>query len=136
MGGNAPQSLVNHTALALLAGELDVVLLTGAEAWRTKMALRRKGTKADWTTQSDDTPAPDVIGSAFEMSSPAEAALGIEFPVQIYPLFENALRARAGRTLDEHARHISELWAGFSRVAAGNPTPGAGRPIRPRRSGR
>jgi acetyl-CoA C-acetyltransferase len=39
----------------------------------------------------------------------------------VYPLFETALRAAAGRTVDEHQRHVSELWARFSAVAATNP---------------
>ena len=121
LGGNSPQSLVSDTAMAIGRGELDVALLTGAEAWRTRMALRRAGAKADWTTQPDDTPPPDRIGSEMEMSSPAETALGIVEPVQIYPIFENALRAQAGRTVEEHARFISELWAGFSEVASTNP---------------
>ena len=39
----------------------------------------------------------------------------------MYPLFENALWAREGTTLDEHRARLGELWAGFSRVAARNP---------------
>jgi acetyl-CoA C-acetyltransferase len=31
------------------------------------------------------------------------------------------MRAQAGRTLDEHRRHIGELWSHFSEVAAANP---------------
>ena len=42
-------------------------------------------------------------------------------PVQVYPLFESALRAAAGRTQEEHLVHVSELWAGFSAVASTNP---------------
>ena len=39
----------------------------------------------------------------------------------MYPLFETALRAAAGRTVDEHQAAVSELWSGFSAVAAENP---------------
>jgi acetyl-CoA C-acetyltransferase len=42
-------------------------------------------------------------------------------PTQIYPMFENALRARAGRSIDEHQVVTSELWSRFSEVAARNP---------------
>jgi acetyl-CoA C-acetyltransferase len=42
-------------------------------------------------------------------------------PVQLYPMFESALRAAAGRTVDDHNRWVAELWARFSEVAAGNP---------------
>src|SRR2546430_4732726 len=36
-------------------------------------------------------------------------------------LFEPALRADAGRTVDEHQREVSELWATFATVSAANP---------------
>ena len=39
---------------------------------------------------------------------------GIFMPVQIYPMFETALRAAAGRTIDEHRDHLGRLWADLS----------------------
>lgn len=121
MGGNSPQSLVNDTALAVQRGELDVALLTGGEVWRTRMALRKAGADAHWTTQAEDTPPPDAIGEELVMTSPGEASRGIVLPVQVYPIFENALRAAAGRGVEEHSVFISELWARFSEVASRNP---------------
>src|SRR5690606_37927750 len=38
-----------------------------------------------------------------------------------HAMCENALRARHGRTIADQQRVAAELWAGFSRVAAGNP---------------
>jgi acetyl-CoA C-acetyltransferase len=49
-----------------------------------------------------------------------ELRLGIVMPVQLYPLFESALRASAGRSIDDHERHIAGLWSRFSEVAAHN----------------
>jgi acetyl-CoA C-acetyltransferase len=121
MGGNSPQSLVNDTALAVQRGDLDVALLTGAESWRTRMALRKAGTDAGWSVQPEDVPAPDVIGDELVMNAPEEIAKGIVLPVQLYPLFENAVRAAAGRGVEEHSVFISELWARFSEVASRNP---------------
>jgi acetyl-CoA C-acetyltransferase len=46
---------------------------------------------------------------------------GIALPVNIYPLFENALAAHYGRTPVEQRRHIGALMARFTRVAAANP---------------
>jgi acetyl-CoA C-acetyltransferase len=65
---------------------------------------------------------PDrFIGEDKDMRHQAEKMLRIGQPIQIYPLFENALRHHRGEDLDTHLERISELWAGFSRVAAGNP---------------
>jgi acetyl-CoA C-acetyltransferase len=42
-------------------------------------------------------------------------------PIEIYPMFETALRYRDKRTVAEHQKYISELWSRFSDVAASNP---------------
>ena len=55
------------------------------------------------------------------MNMPEELERRIMMPIQIYPLFETALRARSGRSIDEHQRHISELWSRFAEVATDNP---------------
>jgi acetyl-CoA C-acetyltransferase len=121
MGGNSPQALVNRAALDIAAGRHDVVAITGCEAWRTRQSARRHGIELPWTPASDDDSPARVAGTELEMSHPAELAHGIAMPVQVYPIFETALRAASGRTPAAHLTHIAELWAGFSRVAATNP---------------
>ena len=56
------------------------------------------------------------------MNLPEEIERGIVMPVQIYPMFETALRAASGRTVDEHQRFLGELYADLSEVAADEPT--------------
>jgi len=121
MGGNSPQSLVNRAALDIQGGSADLVLLCGAEAWRTRMAARRLDERPDWTVQDDDVAPSEMLGHDEAMSHPAEQARGIFMPVQVYPMFENALRAAAGRSVEEHTARIADLWARFSQVAASNP---------------
>lgn len=121
MGGNSPQALVNRTALDIASGAADVVVITGAEAWRTRRAVRAAGGEPPWTRQDESVPEAEVLGSELEMSHPAELALGIFQPVQVYPMFEIALRAAARRSPAEHLERISTLWARFSEVAARNP---------------
>ena len=72
MGGNSPQALVNTTARQILAGELDVAILVGGEAWRTRMRARREGVELDWPRAPDDQP-PTTIGSEFTMNLPGRA---------------------------------------------------------------
>ncbi|MGH9188121.1 MAG: acetyl-CoA acetyltransferase [Acidimicrobiales bacterium] len=121
MGGNTPQALLNRTFLDVAAGRADVVLVGGAEAWRTRMAWRTDGERPPWTRQPDDLAPTEVVGDELNMSHPAELALGIGAPVQVYPMFETALRAAAQREPAEHHRRIAQLWAAFSAVAADNP---------------
>ena len=122
MGGNYVQTIVNRTANDIAAGRADVVLLCGAEAWRTRTAARKADADLGWTEQPADV-APTVLwgGDDPDLMGPAEVARGIFMPVQIYPMFDIARRAAAGLGVDEHRRRIAELWSGFSEVAASNP---------------
>jgi acetyl-CoA C-acetyltransferase len=123
-GGNTPQALVNRTCLDIASGALDVVLIGGAEAWRSRMAVRAAGGRLDWTVQADDVVPDETFGGEFAMDDmvhPLEMARGVVMPVQVYPVFECALRAAAGATHDEWAGHLGRLWSRFSEVAATNP---------------
>ncbi len=49
VGGNAPQALVNRTALDIAAGRTDLAVLAGGEAWRTRMRVQRgQASRLDW----------------------------------------------------------------------------------------
>jgi acetyl-CoA C-acetyltransferase len=112
--------LVNTTAMQIQAGELDVAVLVGGEAWRTRMRARREGVELDWPRAPADRP-PTLIGTEFVMNLPEEIDRGIVQPVQVYPMFDSAIRAAAGRAPGDHLELISELWSRFSAVAVGNP---------------
>ncbi len=120
MGGNGPQTLVNHAAAGIQRGDFDLVLLTGGEARRTQRRARAEGLDP-WPKDHDTTPPDRTVGDPFVMASPEEIRRGLTMPVQLYPMFESALRAQSGRTPAEHTRHIAQLWADFARVAADNP---------------
>jgi acetyl-CoA C-acetyltransferase len=123
IGGNSPQTVVNNTALQIAAGELDVALICGAECIFTRLAVRRGPDRPvlEWTTQAEDTPPPVVLGTDRTPVTEVEAARGLDRPLRVFPLFENALRSETGETIDEHQRAISDLWARFASVAETNP---------------
>lgn len=120
MGGNMPQYLVNETALAIQRGELDLAILAGGEAWHSRARLRKAGVEFTWPKASADT-FPRVLGTDLEMNHPVERERGLMMPVQVYPMFETAIRAAAGRTVEQQQLLASELWSRFSDVAARNP---------------
>jgi acetyl-CoA C-acetyltransferase len=62
-----------------------------------------------------------VIGDDWPAVGPAESAIGLLAPVQIYPLFESVVAARAGRDAVAQRQAIGSLFAPFTEVAAGNP---------------
>ncbi len=120
-GGNYPQTLVNRAGADIAAGRSDLVLIGGAEAWRTRQAAKASGADQGWTSQADDVAPTERLGDDTPMLHPDEMARGMFLPVTHYPIFESAVRAAAGRTQAEHQVVVSELWARFSEVAAGNP---------------
>jgi len=122
-GGNSPQALMHDACRAVSRGERDVVLVTGAEAMYARaLARRRPGRgRLEWAGQDEGTPAPTPFGTDKAPATEIEMQRGVSLPVQTYPLFENALRAAHGWTLEQHAARIGALWSRFSEVAAGNP---------------
>lgn len=121
VGGNSPQRLLNKLAVDIADGRAEVGVVCGGEAGRSRSAAKRRGEQLDWTMQGDDVLPDWEDGAPFLMAHPVEVERGILMPTQCYPLFENALWHRSGRTLDEHLAVVGEMWAGFSRVAADNP---------------
>ena len=120
-GGNSPQMLVTAFAHRVARGEADVVLIGGAECIYTRWRARREPkTWLTWT-ESDDPPCTWVVGDGRSPNNADENAHGANAPTLVYPLFETALRASAGHSVEEHQRHVSDLWATFAATAAGNP---------------
>ena len=118
-GGNYVQTVLNTSALDIQAGRHDVIVMTGAECGYSQARARRAGVKLEWR-QIGGT--PDLyIGKDGEMGHPVELGLGIRRASQMYAIFETARRHHLGEDVEAHLERISELWAGFSRVAASNP---------------
>lgn len=121
MGGESPQLLVNEVAKRIRRGELRAALLAGAEAVRTRYVAHRSQAKLPW---SDDAggPAPAVVlGTQLPGTSAIENAHGLILPLYVYPLFENALRARTGASLAGHAEWIGRILSRMTEVASENP---------------
>ena len=60
MGGTTPQRLVSEAATAIGRGELDVAVVTGAEALDTKRRLKRAGERPPWSHRAATPPPFDL----------------------------------------------------------------------------
>ena len=118
-GGNYVQHVINQSALDVQAGRHAVVLITGAECGNTQAKAKRAGQQLRWEARAGE---PDrQFGEELPMAHPEEIACGVVAPVQMYAMFEHALRHHLGESAQQHAERVSTLWAGFSQVAANNP---------------
>ncbi len=119
-GGNTPQLLVNHTAESIAEGETDVALVAGAECFATLMRALTRGQTLPW---HDNEPGGTRIDIGHERPgvSEVERRHKLQYPVNIYPMFENAIRGEKRRTVREHQLAIGRLMAPFSEIAAKHP---------------
>ena len=120
IGGNQNQALMSATATEILVGKFDLVVITGAENGNSSGKARRAGVTLP------QTPAPGTPDAVFGAEQQPEhheyeRAKGISRAIQVYPMYDNALRHERGETLDEHITRVSELWARFNDVAQDNP---------------
>jgi acetyl-CoA C-acetyltransferase len=120
-GGNAPTELMNHAATAIARGEARVAILAGAEALHARQRAEREGISLDHWFPRPATPIDVVLRGQPPMTSPLESRHGFALPTDIFPVFENAIRARAGRSIEEHQAVLGRMMARFSAVAARNP---------------
>ena len=119
VGGETPQRLVNQMAEAIHAGEVKAALLTGAEALATIRNAQRSGVGFDWN-ETVDGDYEDLWPDA-PMTNAYEFRHGITFPIQVYCLFEQALRHELGSSADAYRGRIGRVFAPFAAVAAANP---------------
>ncbi len=128
-GGNVPQTLVNQACLDIQSGRADLVLIAGAETFRTRTRLRARGVKPDWTSQDESVPFAEGANERLPMAGPAELRIHLDRPAYVYPLFEQAVRIDLGESPDTHRRRIGELWSKFNGVAQANPHAWSQKPL-------
>ncbi len=122
VGGNMPQWLVNRTAEDIANGNCDVALLAGAEYLASMLGAIKQGIALDWTSGADGDPGsdPEQVGELRAGVTDYEKAYNLNFPVNVYPLFENAIRGAKGRDIATHQRALGKLFSPFSKVASQN----------------
>lgn len=112
--GNSPLLLLSRAANRIAAGEADICAIAGAEAYRTEKRLAAQA--------AGGSNNPDTMQQALtQRSSEVARRYGLVTPIEIYPLFEHAMRAAWGQSLAQAQEESARIWSEFSRVAAGNP---------------
>jgi len=117
IGGTTPQVLVQDAAAAILRGDLDMAVITGAEALETKRQAKKAGERLAWSHRDPDPP-PFPFEAPFH---PAEIAHNVFQAWLTFPVFDVARRARLRVTPDEYRDQVGRLLAPLSEVAAANP---------------
>lgn len=119
MGGQIGVTLANLVCERITRGESQIALVAGCNNMRTLKLARKTGVRPEWT--QGGTGEPELVGEIRRGNSKYEAEYGLNTPSGIYPIFENALRARRKLDLETHRERMGELFSRFTEVAARNP---------------
>ncbi len=130
-GGHTPQVLLDRAALDILAGRVDVVLIGGAESFKTRVAFDRRHERPPWTRQDPDVKPDEVVGDKLKMMNDVEQSVGLSNPPEAYALCESALWTGSNDSRRAHLAAIGGLWKSFSEVAANNATAALPRHLEP-----
>ncbi|HUR79019.1 MAG TPA: hypothetical protein VMZ22_13810 [Acidimicrobiales bacterium] len=117
IGGTTPQLLVDDAAEAIARGEMELAVITGAEALETKRQAKKAGERVQWSFKAEKPP-PFPFEAPFH---PAETAHNVFQAWLTFPVFDIARRARLGVGADAYRQQIAETLAPMSTVAAANP---------------
>ncbi|MDY6795765.1 MAG: hypothetical protein SWK76_10910 [Actinomycetota bacterium] len=122
IGATAPQWFVNRAAERILLGESQWVLICGAEAFYTHVEIQPMA-RIFGGYFGDDAASlrRRFMGDIRVPLTDLEIRYGLGWPVAIYALFENALRAHWEKTLTDHRHELSSFCAGMSEIASRNP---------------
>lgn len=119
IGGETGLSLVNAAAARIASGQSRAVFVGGAHALKSLRAAIKTRTRLAWAKGGRG--ALEMLSEARAGESELERRHGLEQPTEFYPLFENALRARRRRGLQEHRAALGALFSPMTQVAAHNP---------------
>lgn len=119
MGGQIGVTLANLVGEQITRGEASLALVAGSNNLRTLTQARKQGVELNWPKGGEG--APEMIGKLERGGSEREGDYGLRMPPDVYPIFENALRAARGLDLETHRERLGALFSRFTEVAAANP---------------
>lgn len=116
-GGDRPTLLLDRAAARIARGASRVAAVVGSEALRSLELGMRGGQLPAWT--------PPPAGAApIDPRAHVPAVAwdhGLRMPTEVYPLWENGLRATTAMTHEDNQAWSGRLWSSMSQRAAKNP---------------
>jgi acetyl-CoA C-acetyltransferase len=117
IGGSVPHVLATEAAREIRAGDLDLALITGAEALATVRRLKKAGDRPQWSFKPAEK-RPFPMDMDFD---PSEISHSVFEAYLTFALFDNARRAHLGRGLAAHRAALGKVMAAMASVAAAQP---------------
>jgi acetyl-CoA C-acetyltransferase len=133
-GGHQPVAHLHEVAQLLARGRIRSALICGGESYASRRLFTRGGETPPWTPSSWGALEPGLeagrsalgkatlTGAAPTKRKATEAERhGLTAPIRVYPLYENALKARLGLSFAENQEWSGRIYSDLSKVAARHP---------------
>jgi acetyl-CoA C-acetyltransferase len=118
--GILQQSLLSRACQRIMAGDSQIVLVTGGEAKYRALCAEKAGQQATETVQVGVQP-DTTLRPEDEMWSTVETAAGLAMPVGYYAILDSALRCKQGLSVEQHRDQMAIMYSRLSELAADNP---------------
>lgn len=117
--GVLQQTLIGEACARIARGDSHTTLVAGADAGYRILRARLLGERAP---ERAGQGSPDECWEPqADLRHAVEVQAGLDRPVSLYAILENAYRSAQGWSLDEHRDRLARQVAQFSRIAADNP---------------
>lgn len=120
IGATAPQWFVNRFAEKIAGGSAQWALVCGGEAFYTRERITQLTGLVQSHAEVEDRMHATFVGDTRIPLTPLELRYGLIKPVDMYALFENALRAHRGQTIGDQRHELADFCAGMSRTTSEN----------------
>ncbi len=121
VGGNVPQTLVNQACLDIQSGSADLVLIAGAETFRTRTRLRARGTKPAWTSQDESVPFAEGANESVPLVGPAEVRINLVQRWAFLPSVRAGAADRCGGVAGRPSQAYRRIVVEIQRCGTGQP---------------
>ncbi len=118
VGGESPVRFVHEAARRIAGGESAVGLVIGAEAQYAVGHAKRANVELPWTPYAVNAAK---MKRAADYVHPLGHALGVAWPISVYPFYDAATAHAWGQTPAEAQAESALLWSRYAAAASRNP---------------
>ena len=123
-GGSSGPKLLAQMCERIANNQQGITVLAGGEALATQAARLAQGMPLGWDdsdSTNDDSINYEAVGTIRSAITPMERKVGLQHPVNCYPLYATALAHHYNQSIEQHVRACAEMGSEMSKVAAKNP---------------
>ncbi|MBX9699206.1 MAG: acetyl-CoA acetyltransferase, partial [Acetobacteraceae bacterium] len=113
VGGETPVRYLHEAAQRIAEGRSQVAAVVGGEAQHAAAQAAKQGIALPWHPRDETLPPRNRDYLAL-----LQRRVGLDMPIRVYPLYENACQAAWGQTPQQGQAESAALWSQYSEAAA------------------